>query len=471
MLETEERIYDICEKFTDLNEKEMEFLSRVSKHLIVIAAKRDRDVFINCMCRNGKSTTVAYAHCENSVYLGSTLGVLVDEGDEPAIFRTYRTDTVTRDVCAVSYTTTEGNLIIQEVFPIRYRGRLIGVLVIEQGVDRGSPFKTRGWVSPDVEKYPYLQNFDVLGECVDEAMIVVSHEGRVVYRNLKAEALYKYYGYVHDILEKKYSDISIHGNLRTGPGIENSFYEKGFKCRDRFYNIKEYCYWRGEYYYLLLITDMTEKKESEQNLILKSVALREAHHRIKNNLQTIYSLLDMQTRRVENPSVRGILNEAMSRVLSISSSYEALLLNEDRFNEIGLRTLIENVTDKINQVEGDKYIEIKIEGDDFKIDADIATDIALVVNELVQNSFKHAFKDGERGKLLIRLKQKQIYAEVNIVDNGSGFGSSAIKESDEGLGIRIVRNIIERKLKGNLKISSGPAGTEVEFDFRTYKTE
>lgn len=89
----------------------------------------------------------------------------------------------------------------------------------------------------------------------------------------------------------------------------------------------------------------------------------------------------------------------------------------------------------------------------------------------MQNSFKHAFKDGERGKLLIRLKQKQIYAEVNIVDNGSGFDSSAIKESDEGLGIRIVRNIIERKLKGNLKISSGPAGTEVEFDFRTYKTE
>ena len=176
-------------------------------------------------------------------------------------------------------------------------------------------------------------------------------------------------------------------------------------------------------------------------------------------------------RRVESSTLRGILREAMSRVLSISGSYESLLSSENGFSEIGLRTLIENVTNKINQVERDKHIDINVEGEDFKIDADIATDIALVVNELIQNSFKHAFKDRERGSLLIKVRQKQIYAEVSIADDGKGFDSSSIKNSDNGLGIQIVKNLIEGKLKGNLKIDSDSNGTLIEFDFRTYRIE
>lgn len=471
MLEAEQDIYEICEKFTDLTAMEMDFLVKVSGELIKIAEKRDRDVFINCMCRNGKSTTVAYAHCENSVYLESTLGIFVDECDEPAIFRTYRTGKITKDVCAVSYTTTEGNLIIQEVYPIKYRNRFIGVLVIEQGVGKDSPFHIHGWVMPDIDKYSYLQNFDVIGDCINESVIVVNDMGRVVYRNMKAVNLYRYYGYRYDILDKNYADISIHGDLNVAPGMENAFHEQEIRCRDKFYSIKEYCYYKNEFYYLILITDTTRSKENEQSLILKSVALREAHHRIKNNLQTIYSLLDMQMRRVESSTLRGILREAMSRVLSISGSYESLLSSENGFSEIGLRTLIENVTNKINQVDRDKHIDINVEGEDFKIDADIATDIALVVNELIQNSFKHAFKDRERGSLLIKVRQKQIYAEVSIADDGKGFDSSNIKNSDNGLGIQIVKNLIEGKLKGNLKIDSDSNGTLIEFDFRTYRTE
>lgn len=93
-------------------------------------------------------------------------------------------------------------------------------------------------------------------------------------------------------------------------------------------DIKEYCYCHDYeekvYFYISIIHDITQEKLKEEDLVLKSVAVREAHHRVKNNLQTIYNLLDMQRRRLSNQSAKNALIEAMSRISSISSAYEIL---------------------------------------------------------------------------------------------------------------------------------------------------
>ena len=473
MIRTNQDIYNLCEQLTELDRESMNYILKLSKKIKRIAKKRDRDVFINFHCKKNEAVvTVAYAHCEHTVYSGSTLGVFVYEVDEPGVFRTIRTGKVTKDVYAVSFTTTEGNMIVQEVYPIRFKGEIIGTLIIEQGINASERKTSVGrWIEPDIDRYPYLINAGAIGECIEEGFLVINNVGKVIYRNVEMAKIYEYYGYVHDIQEKDYADISFYGDLSVGPGIENAANSFDIKCRDRHYRVSEYCYYQGEYYYMVMMSDITTKKKHEQDLILKSDALREAHHRVKNNLQTIYSLLYMQKQRLDNQEMEGILQDAMSRILSIASSYESLLSNKDNMNEIGLRKVIENVIAKIKQIEGNKIcdIDVRIEGEDFNIDADVSTDIALVINEIVQNSYKYAFAGRDKGVLSIRVSKRQIYGEVNIVDDGIGFNRLEINGQQQGLGLRIVKSIIEGKLKGHLEYKSSPKGTNVFFDFRTYK--
>ena len=100
----------------------------------------------------------------------------------------------------------------------------------------------------------------------------------------------------------------------------------------------------------------------------------------------------------------------------------------------------------------------------FSINSDKSTSIALVVNELLQNSLKHAFKDRTAGKITIKIEQGNIYSTISIIDDGVGFDVNSIKESS--LGLMIVRSLVNDKLNGNLNIYSNSQGTTAVFDFK-----
>jgi two-component sensor histidine kinase len=104
-----------------------------------------------------------------------------------------------------------------------------------------------------------------------------------------------------------------------------------------------------------------------------------------------------------------------------------------------------------------------MEGDDFEVESDIATSVALVINELLQNSLKYAFTNRESGAVRITVSKGTLYSRIKISDNGCGFDVKDIKQ--EGLGLKIVRSLVEDKLNGNLKIESNKQGTIVTFDF------
>ena len=110
-------------------------------------------------------------------------------------------------------------------------------------------------------------------------------------------------------------------------------------------------------------------------------------------------------------------------------------------------------------------LQVDLEGDDFYISSDIATTIALVINEIAQNSLKYAFVDWERGSISIQITQGRLYSSIEVADDGCGFDVEKIKK--ESLGLSIVKSLVRDKLHGTLKLESDDQGTRIAFEFST----
>ena len=205
-------------------------------------------------------------------------------------------------------------------------------------------------------------------------------------------------------------------------------------------------------------------KIKEKELMLKSVAIKEIHHRIKNNLQTIASLLRMQARKAEDESVKKILNDSINRILSISITHEMLAQNgfdNLKIQEVIKKILRNSVRENINE---NLNLKISIEGDDFQINSDKATTIALIINELIENSVKHAFKNKKCGTIIVGIKNEGEKAKISVVDNGIGMEIRKTKKNS--LGLQIVKSLVKDKLDGDLNIKSDNNGTNISFDVK-----
>lgn len=196
----------------------------------------------------------------------------------------------------------------------------------------------------------------------------------------------------------------------------------------------------------------------------KNILLREMHHRIKNNLQIISSILSMQERRSHSQETKRILKENVSRINSIALVHEVLLNDDGRL--INLNALVSKLILYLKDcaVSEEEEISIVLEGDEIIVDSDKATSILLIINELITNALQHAFKVKKRGEIKVKFVYGHMYCVIMVTDNGSGF---AEREKDRGsLGLELMKKIAVDKLNSRLKIETGKDGTVASFDFR-----
>ena len=153
----------------------------------------------------------------------------------------------------------------------------------------------------------------------------------------------------------------------------------------------------------------------------------------------------------------------MNRILSISTTYETLLKGYGK--TISLREVIDNLIKNIIRLVDNpvKNINISIYGDDIEVDWELSIYIAMVVNELIQNSVKFAFVDRNSGEINVHIRKVPIYSKISVTDNGVGFDLGKQKKN---LGLQIVENIVTSNLKGKLNVKSDLNGTDVAFSFR-----
>ncbi|MSP13700.1 MAG: sensor histidine kinase [Chloroflexi bacterium] len=208
----------------------------------------------------------------------------------------------------------------------------------------------------------------------------------------------------------------------------------------------------------LCIHDATDLRQREQLLRSKSALIQEIHHRVKNNLATVAAILRMQARRVENPEARRILEEAVSRVQSVSTVHEFLSAPESRFINIKdlsnriLRQTIGIPGESEGIVPPDKTIQYHVHGPNVYLPAQQATACALVVNELLQNAVEHAYTHAEVGLVEVELQDLGDNVSITIRDDGVGLPLGFNPRIGGGLGLQIVRTLVQDDLKGHFEM-------------------
>lgn len=205
---------------------------------------------------------------------------------------------------------------------------------------------------------------------------------------------------------------------------------------------------------ILILSDITEVKQKEKELLIKSAVIQEIHHRVKNNLQTIASLLRLQSRRTQSEEAKAALKESVNRILSISVVHEFLSQQDEEF--IDVAEVAKNITNVIinNMLDPAIALNIVFGKETIILPSDVATSIALVINELVQNAIEHAFIGRQSGIINIDIFGKKDYYHINICDDGIGLPPDFNIENTKSLGLQIIRTLIEADLNGSFILKS-----------------
>ncbi len=206
---------------------------------------------------------------------------------------------------------------------------------------------------------------------------------------------------------------------------------------------------------VLLCRDVSELRRRERELITKDATIREIHHRVKNNLQTVAALLRLQSRRVDAPEAKEALREAMRRVSTIALVHETLSGTLDElvnFDDLAGRSM------RMAADVASPGVQVKIvrEGDFGLIPAQNASSLALVITELVTNAVEHGFVGREYGTITVAAVRNDTDLNVVIRDDGVG-----ITSKPAGLGSQIVTTLVENELGGSLDWRKVDGGSEV----------
>jgi len=198
---------------------------------------------------------------------------------------------------------------------------------------------------------------------------------------------------------------------------------------------------------VMLLRDVTELRRRDRLILSKDATIREIHHRVKNNLQTISSLLRLQARRLESEEAKAAVAESVRRIRTIALVHETLSHeagDDVTFVDI-VRPLVRLVEESLQSP--DRPVSFTVSGDGGRLPAHIATPLSVVLTELLQNAVDHGFPPGEGGgNVAVRLESTEEELRILVVDDGKGIDSDFDLMSATGLGLSIVRTLVTTEL-------------------------
>lgn len=214
---------------------------------------------------------------------------------------------------------------------------------------------------------------------------------------------------------------------------------------------------------IVLLQNVTELRRRDRELVTKDATIREIHHRVKNNLQTVSALLRLQSRRIEDPAAAAALDEAVRRIASIAVVHETLSNSTQTtvaFDEV----LTSLVTHSLELSPRMGELSIQRSGQIGSLESRVATPLSLVVTELIHNALEHGLATSGT-HLKIELQRYSNEALVTISDDGVGLPEGFDLATSSNLGLQIVRTLTENELNGELKLESTDQGTAAKLRF------
>lgn len=209
---------------------------------------------------------------------------------------------------------------------------------------------------------------------------------------------------------------------------------------------------------IVILQDITELRKKDEELLIKSVVIKEIHHRVKNNLQAITSLLRLQQRRAQCDETRLVLRDCISRVNSIAIVHEYLSQQDSGLIDVG--KVAKGIYQAImsSMLAPDFNLEADFRADEVQLPSDKATSIALILNELLQNAIEHAFEQRGSGKLQVRFAEETQDYLLSIADDGVGLPSGFQITGRKSLGLKIIKTMAESDLQGSFTLTNRPEG-------------
>ncbi|MGA4668585.1 sensor histidine kinase [Propionibacteriaceae bacterium Y1923] len=300
---------------------------------------------------------------------------------------------------------------------------------------------------------------------VGDGMILLSQSGIIAYATPNAVSVFRRLGWAGDMQGEDLRRIALHV-LNSSPQIGQTVVRDitGLQVREFDLETNEASSrvrvvplfgLEGPIGTMVLCSDTTELRHRDRALITKDATIREIHHRVKNNLQTVAALLRLQARRISSPEARRALQDATGRVQAIAVVHEILSRTFDEdvaFND---------VVDKILQMVGDvaaatNEVQARRQGDFGMIPAGTATSLALVITELCQNAVEHGLRR-ETGVVTVQPTRHEQELEVAVIDQGLGITDPVDIKGSKSLGLSIVRTLVS-DLHGSFELVNNPDG-------------
>lgn len=318
-----------------------------------------------------------------------------------------------------------------------------------------------------------------------DGILFVDHTARYRYLSGQANNVYRRLGYLDDLRGRSVEEVAA-GDLQLVQAAwetqECQFAES--TVRDRILQRsaipllgppelngwERLRFWErrpDRYGVLLLVKDVTEDRRKAQELKVKAVMIKEIHHRVKNNLQMLVSIMRMQARRAGSEEARQLLYEAINRILSMSAIHESLSEGEDQV--LNLQDVARRIIRYLQQsaVGPARNITLAVEhADPVLLPTSRATTCALIINELLLNALEHGFDQQSTGRVAVSISDCEDTVELRVEDNGRGLPADFTLDTETSLGLDIVRTLVQDDLKGRFTLRSRPqGGTEAVICF------
>jgi PAS domain S-box-containing protein len=262
-----------------------------------------------------------------------------------------------------------------------------------------------------------------------------------------------YLSVIRDVTERK----------RAEEELKRAHGELELRVHERTIELEDLTHWLRQE----IAERMRAEEQIKASLAEKEVLLQEIHHRVKNNLQIISSLLALQGRQIADDKVADALNDSQNRIRSMALIHAQLYQSED-LSRIDFAKYLVNLSNTVLRSYADKaaLVSLKVKVDQVLLGIGTAIPCGLIVNELVSNCLKHAFPAGDRGEIRVELSRSpEDEYTLTVADNGIGFPAELDYRTSKTLGLRLITNLAEGQLRGRLEIKS-QGGTEVLIVFR-----
>ena len=403
-----------------------------------------------------------------TLYPQDMVGTHVTQPEQPIVERAFREGRIWAQDDPVL---VDGVPIRMDAVPVRRDGRVIAVVTKE-----GSPATSR---RPGRLERVYLDAADHVSRMicdgrfpfpdtpsgewprVGDGLLVLDEEGRITWVSPNALSSLRRLGVAQNVLGRHLDTLGVGETPIKDALVTRRLLDGELARGDNFVRIRmvplvEEDAAMGA---LVLARDVSELRQKDRVILVKDATIREIHHRVKNNLQTIASLLRLQARRVRSEEAKDALNESVRRIGSIALVHETLSVNPQDTAEFG------EVARRIGQMVADgmvlptQEIEVKVSGQAGPLGADLATPLAVTLAELLQNAIEHAFPDERSGTIKVELAREDETVVLVVWDDGIGISGHVLRGAR--LGLQIVRSLIE-ELGGSMTVGAD-VGTRVEI--------